>query len=278
MAGQAVGAPLIGLTTTNQLHTFDSATPGNGSTAVNITGLGVNEQILGIDLRPANQTVYGLGSLGRLYTINPGTGAATLVGALAADPADGTNPFTALSGTSFGVDFNPAVDRLRITTNSGQNLRINAANGLTTTDAALNPGAPSIVGSAYDNNDTDPGTGTTLYDIDSATDSLYTQNPPNDGTLVFVGALGVDTNGVVGFEIQNVNTAFASLTNDLNGKSSLYSINLANGAASLIGAFGIGGNPAIAPPLLDITSAPIPEPATAVLMLSGLFGMALRRR
>ena len=279
MAGQAIGAPLIGLTTTNQLHTFDSATPLNASTAVNISGLSINEQMLGIDLRAANQVVYGITSAGKLYSVDPGTGAASFIANLSADPSDATNPFTALSGTAFGVDFNPVADRLRITTNTGQNLRVNPANGFVTTDDSLNPGNPSIVASAYTNNDTDPGTGTTLYDMDDATNTLYIQNPPNNGTLVAVGAgLGIDINGVTGFEILGVDTGYANFMNAVTGKSSLYSINVTSGSAALIGAFGIGGDAAIAPPLLDITGAPIPEPALGLFMLGGLLGVAVRRR
>jgi len=279
MAGQAIGAPLIGLTTTNQLHTFDSAQPINASTAVTILGLAINEQMRGIDLRAANQAVYGVSSLGKLYTLDPTTGAASLVANLSADPTDATNPFTVLSGTAFGVDFNPVADRLRITSNTGQNLRINPANGFVTTDDNLNPGAPSIVASAYTNNDTDPGTGTTLYDIDDATSTLYLQNPPNNGTLTPVGTgLGIDVNGVTGFEILGVDTAFANFMNEATGKSSLYTVNLTTGTASLISPFGIGGDVAIAPPLLDITGAPIPEPALGLFMLSGFLGVAVRRR
>ncbi len=280
MAGQSLGAPLIGLTTTNQLYKFDSSDPSQGIALGSfITGLDFNEQIIGIDRRPASDSMYGVSNLGRLFVISE-AGAASLVGALAADPTDATNPFTALNGTAFGVDFNPAADRLRITTNTGQNLRVNPANGLTTTDDTLNPGNPSIVASAYTNNDTDPGTGTTLYDIDDSTNTLYIQNPPNNGTLVAVGAgLGFDVNGVTGMEILGVDTAFACFMNQVTGKSSLYSVNLAAGTASGIGAFGIGGSTAIAPPLLDITGGPIPEPTTAsVLVLGGLIGAALRRR
>src|SRR5437660_627025 len=51
---------------------------------------------------------------------------------------------------------------------------------------------------------------TTLYDIDS--DSLYIQNPSNNGTLALVGALGVDTSNQVGFDISSAGLAYAALT------------------------------------------------------------------
>jgi len=143
---------LTSVTSLNQLVRFDSATPGTISSSVGITGLQAGETLLGFDYRPATGGLYAIGSTSRLYLINTSTGAATQVGSAGA--------FT-LSGTSFGVDFNPTVDRLRVTSNTGQNLRINPNDGtLAATDTALayaaaDPNAaatPRIVGSAYTNN------------------------------------------------------------------------------------------------------------------------------
>ncbi len=66
-----------------------------------------------------------------------------------------------LSGTTFGVDFNPAADRLRIVSDAGQNLRHNVnPNGVTLADGTLNytAGTPAsgIVAAAYTNNDLQP--------------------------------------------------------------------------------------------------------------------------
>ncbi len=271
-ASQPARAELVvGLTNTNALFTFDSALPMNASTPLSITGLLVNEQILGIDMRPATGALFGLGSAGRLYTLNASTGAATFVSTLSG---------ASLSGTSFGVDFNPTVDRLRVTSNAGQNLRINVDTGAVTVDSALNGAATNISGSAYTNNFAGATT-TTLFGIGSAADLLYIQAPPNNGTLTSVGALGVDTSALVGFDISGATgQAFASLTNGDTSKSSFYSINLATGAATLVGAFGFNGNTAMASPLVDITVAAVPEPQTYALMLGGLLGVGwvARRR
>ena len=56
---------------------------------------------------------------------------------------------------------------------------------------------------------------TTLYDIDSTNDTLQIQNPPNNGTLILVGALGFDTSDTVGFDIATIgstNFAYATLS------------------------------------------------------------------
>ena len=265
---------VVGLTSTNALVTFDTATPLNAAAPINITGLiGANETILGIDRRPATGVLYGLGSSGRLYTLNTLTGAATFASQISG---------ATLSGTAFGVDFNPVPDRLRVTSNAGQNLRIDVTTGVATIDAALNGPTTSLAGSAYTNNFAG-AVSTTLYGISSATDSLYVQSPPNNGTLVLVGALGFDTVAVTGFDISGTSgLAFASLTNGDTAESSFYGINLATGAATLIGAFGIGGNPALAAPLLGIALnvGVIPEPGSYALILAGLLavGSVVRRR
>src|SRR4029079_12679763 len=87
-------ATLVGLTATDQLVTFDSATPATTSNPVAVTGLAASESLLRIDFPPATGQLYGLGSTGQLYTINATTGAATAVG---------STPLT-LTGTNFGFD------------------------------------------------------------------------------------------------------------------------------------------------------------------------------
>jgi hypothetical protein len=273
---QNAGAELVtGLTLTNTLVTFDSSTPGTIIGSVSVTGLSGGETLVAIDRRPATGQLYGLGSASRLYLIDPATGAATQVGSSGA--------FT-LSGTAVGFDFNPTVDRIRVTTTAGQNLRLNPNDGtLAATDTALayatgdpNVGAtPRIVGSAYTNNFSGATT-TTLYDIDSNLDILAIQNPPNNGTLNTVGPLGVNTSDLAGFDISGATgTAFASFVAPAGVLASLFTINLATGAASLVGTIGASSA------LVDIAAVTaVPEPSIGLTTTLGLavIGYAVRRR
>src|SRR5450830_885585 len=229
------------LTASNKLVSFDRATPGTVRTNVAITGLQGGDSLVGIDFRPADGMLYGVGSGGRLYTIDMTTGAATLKSTLTADTADTTQPYTALAGTDFGVDFNPVADRLRIVGNTGQSLRINVDTGLVTTDGAINGGAANsaITASAYTNSIAGTGS-TTLYAIDTVNDTLYVQNPPNNGTLASPVALGIDAGSANGFDIDGRSNA-AYLLATAGGARNLYTVNLAatSAAATLVGALGV---------------------------------------
>lgn len=230
--GSTANYTVFGVTTANNLIRFSSTRPNTILATTPITGLQMGENVLGIDFRPVTGQLFALGSTSRLYTINTVTGAATQVGSAGA--------FT-LSGTDFGFDFNPVPDRIRIVSNTGQNLRVNPNDGtLSGTDTPLNPGAPQVVAAAYINNFAGTTT-TTLYVIDSAADALFIQNPPNNGTLVSVGPLGINITSEAGFDVAaGNNTALAAL--QLNGatSSTLYRIDLATGAASVIGPVGGG--------------------------------------
>jgi hypothetical protein len=256
------------LTVTNNLLRFDSATPGTIASTVAVTGLQALENLLAIDFRPATGTLFGLGSSNRLYQINTTTGVATAVGSPGA--------FT-LSGFEFGFDFNPTVDRIRVTSDADQNIRLNPNDGsLTAVDVPLNPGGSSVTGSAYTNNFAGALT-TTLFAIGTASDVLMIQNPPNGGVLTTVGPLGVSIGSLVGFDISGISgIAYAAFASPVGGTSQLYTINLSTGAATLVGT--IGGNTAVRGLAAPIGTAAVPEPATLLLVGSGAMWMARRRR
>ncbi|HEY1076613.1 MAG TPA: DUF4394 domain-containing protein [Fontimonas sp.] len=231
---------LAAVTASGKLVSFTSAAPQKlctGPTA--ISGLG-SETVLGADLRPANGSLVVLSSANKLYTVNPSTAAATLLSALAADPADTSTPFAGVGAGAVGVDFNPLVDRLRVVGTDGQNLRINVDTGLVTTDGTLNGTATGAAGAAYTNSLGSAGTvGTTsLFIIDPATDTLALQSPPNDGVTTAIGTLGVDADAV-DFEINGrTGTALAAISTAGATASDLYSVNLATGAATRVNGIG----------------------------------------
>lgn len=218
-------APNAYATGGTNLLSFNINSPANAVTTV-ITGMQPGETLVGIDIRPLNSKLYGVGSTSRLYVIDPNTGAATVVGAPFAEP---------LQGTSFGVDFNPVADRLRIVSNTGQNIRVNAENGtLAGKDIAINPAGSNVSAVAYFNNIAGAAT-TFLYDVDATTDRLYRQEPPNNGSLTVVGQLGVNVEASNGFDISGVDKAYAIFTTGAATK--LYKINLNSGAATAVGDF-----------------------------------------
>jgi len=269
---------VYGLSTRNQLVRFDSSTPGMISQSSFIWGLAANEELVGIDFRPATGSLYGVGSFGRIYTLDTMSGMATFVTSLT-DSVTGA-PLS-LMGTEFGVDFNPVPDRLRVTSNQGQNLRINVLTGVTVVDGMLNQasGSPFIVASAYTNNRAGATT-TTLYNIDSVTDMLTRQIPPNDGTQQNVGMLGMDVSALAGLDISTtsgIDTAYAALQPAGTGYSRFSQINLMTGMATDIGV--IGSNQSTDPlAIRDIAVAPVPEPGTLAALGAGLLTIIRRRK
>ncbi|MDB5351701.1 MAG: hypothetical protein JWN86_2948 [Planctomycetota bacterium] len=256
---------MLGLTAANELAAFESTRPDVILSLRPITGLQPTESVLAIDSRPYTGQIYGLGSTGRLYTLDPATGAASMVG---------TGPLaTPLSGAEFDIDFNPFTDVVRLVSDAGQDLRVNPDTGEVSVDpnlayAPTDAGAgttPSIVGAAYANNV--PGGVTRLYEIDSKRGVLVTQgsadvftNPAaeNAGQLYTVGPLGLTTTGKVGFEVTPDGQFLASVPGAGGVGSSLVSINQNTGSASIIGAFPNTST------MRDITSRPRIELAYAV--------------
>ena len=236
---------ILALTADQRLVSFRECNPTRAHPIGSVYGLQAPDTMLvGIDFRVQDGQLYGVGNGGGIYTIGTYSAVATLV----------QNLTVGLDGYFFGVDFNPAANALRIISNTGQNLRQPFAGplaGQTQTDGALNyPGPPAInpamglSGAAYTNNDLDPNTGTTLFDIDTSLNQVVIQSPPNAGSLVATGMLTVDADSPVGFDIytelqNNVainNSGFASLV--VGGVPGFYRVNFLTGQAFLIDYFG----------------------------------------
>lgn len=248
----------VAVTASNRLIRFNAGQPSKILSKTALSGLQPGETVLGIDYRIAKGQLFALGSTGRLYRLDATTGAATAVGAPLA---------AALSGEEFGVDFNPTVDRVRVVSNTGLNLRIHPDTGALVDgnpaldgaqpDGALvyvagdpNAGkAPAVVAAAYTYNKGNEKI-TTNYAIDAAAGTLVMQGSmegatpvvsPNTGQLRTVGGLGAGAFKTAAFDIADLSgAAFAALTPAGAGASRWVEIDLKSGAAKTLGTIGGG--------------------------------------
>ena len=225
-AGASAADTIYGVTDGNRLIRFSSEAPGAAASNIALQGLGDGERVVGFDVRASDDHLYAVTSSNRAVRVDPVTG----------ETRAAFGPF-GLNGGSFGVDFNPQANALRITSDSEQNLRVSDAN-VTTTEgnlayAAGDPGAgtnPSVGAIAYTNN-TPGATSTTLLGIDSARDALVRIDPPASGQLRTVGALGQNAVEPTGFDIAPGGTAYAAFRVG-EGPQALYRIDLNNGRAT----------------------------------------------
>ncbi|HEV7731856.1 MAG TPA: DUF4394 domain-containing protein [Candidatus Binatia bacterium] len=272
--------PIVGLTDSGTSFVrFTRDHPGT-VVSVGLTGVTAGETMVGIDYRPQTGQLFGLGinataNTGTLYVLDSQTGAAIAVGTpgqiafvgAGAIPIDFPDP--AVIG--WGVDFNPAVDRLRVVTGSGLDFRVNPNDGSpvdgnlggvtlvggTNPDGDIHGLTTSADGAAYTNNVGRPlvgGIPTTLYTLDAVTNALHIQNPPNTGTQtnelpVTLGGSPLDFTSQSGFDIPSdvsVDTSNVAATGAgyaalaVGGTTHLYAIDLATGAASDLGAIDDG--------------------------------------
>jgi hypothetical protein len=247
--GPPPSTKITALTTTNELVTFDSATSGNVSAPLPVTGLVAGEGLVAIDRRPATGQLYGMTKQSRLYTIDETSGAASQVG---------TGQFTpSLAGQAWGFDFDPVADRIRVASQTAaQNLRLDPTTGVATAESPLvfdagDPNAaftPQIVALAYTNNV--PGAaGTTLFGYDYNKDSLVRvgsaggdPNPASSGALATVGRSGITATPAanIGMDIGTDGTAWALLRDD--GVARINTIDLTTGQAALVGDVGAGAD------------------------------------
>ncbi|WP_152364954.1 DUF4394 domain-containing protein [Microlunatus speluncae] len=233
------GGTAVGLTDHGHLVSFKLRAPESPKTIGAVHGLKGDKKLIGIDYRVQNGKLYGVGSSGGIYTVSTSSAKATKVSQLT----------VTLQGSKFGVDFNPAADRLRVISDSGQNLRHDVnPGGATIADGTLTlppdpAAAAGVTAAAYTNNDLDPDTATTLFDLDTTRDQVVLQSPANSGQLSPTGKLGVDAGSDAGFDIYSelsrgsTQAVAGWATLKVDGRYGLYSINLLTGAADREGRF-----------------------------------------
>lgn len=218
------------------LTTFDTDRPAAVMSMVVVRGLQPGENILGLDFRPSNNRLYALGSYSRLYIIDPATGQASQVG-------EGTLT-TILEGAHFGFSFNPTVDRIRVTSDTGQNMRLHPDTAaVAAIDGRLNYAdskKPVVVTSAYTNS-VAGATTTMLYNFDLGQRALVIQNPPNDGTLsIAIQIPPADFSDVTALDISAQTQKGYLATREFGAaRTQLYEVDLTAKTVTLVGTVGV---------------------------------------
>lgn len=209
MALAPLEAPLVfaldgNMAGTQRLLSFNVRTPNN-ATATALTGLPAGERLLAIDFRPSNGRMYGLSSAGKLFTIDPDTGTATLASTLSVS-ADIVNGLAL--GKNYAMDFNPVAGALRIVStgegdNISRNYRVPGTNlessGTTLTDSNLSLGGSGtgfgVTKIAYSNSFNPAPASTLLFGIDVVNNN-FIQQDANAGTLTTLGRATTEVNTI----------------------------------------------------------------------------------
>ena len=149
---------------------------------------------------------------------------------------------------------------------------------LVATDTALNPSS-SVTAVAYDRNDNNPAAPTTLFGIDPTTGQLVrigsvdgAPSSPNSGVVTAIGLLGINAVGTNRFDIGLDGIAYAGLSVGAPIPSSLYTINLSTGTATLVGQIGDGSDG------IRGLAVAVPGPSGTLLALSAAVALLRRRR
>ncbi|HZR36421.1 MAG TPA: DUF4394 domain-containing protein [Nevskia sp.] len=224
------GPDLVAVTASNKLITFNHGSPGTLDSSVAISGLQPGENVVGIDYRPADGKLYGLGSSGELYLLDLRSGAATPKARLS----------TALDGSAFGLSFNPVDGKLRVLSDAGQNLVVDADSGAAQAESGFDSAKVSAVAAAYTTQPNGPFA-TTLYVINSKGAEISSSIAPSSGKLMTVGAIGSDIGKPAGFDIRGneaAGVAYAATAAPDASSSKLYLVKLSAGSVKSLGTIG----------------------------------------
>jgi len=227
-ASSAAAEMAVGLVGDNTLVMIDGAKPAV-TKSMQVDGV---KKLLGIEVRPSNKMLYGVGEDGTVVTIDVSSGKATKVSKL--DKMLPENVAGAI------VDFNPAADKLRFMGTDGTNLRADVDSGKVTTDGSLafedgdmhKGEKPNVVAAAYSNSFGKPEK-TAMYDIDATIGALIHQTKPNDGALKAIGKLGIDKAKTYAFDIHT--SADGKNTAWLVANGTLYTVSIETGKATQVG-------------------------------------------
>ncbi len=254
---------LHGITTANQLVSFDSANPSTFTSTVSVSGLvqadGTTPDplayIANLSYNPQSGSFFGVDSNANIYSLSI-TGAATLL----------NNTF-APGGFAAGMAYDTFTAGFLYADDSAESYNISTA-GVVSQNANLfygigdaNEGStPFISGVGIDS---DFGL---LYYLDSALGTLATGVDPVSGEIFTIGSLNTSFTDFGGITVDFDGNIWGALSSDgLN--SELFSIDSTTGAATSQGALSAG-----------LYTVAIPEPSSALLALASSLLLLRRRR
>ena len=253
-AGQPPGNELLfAINARGELLRFRAGKPNVILTRKKIAGL--DEDVRGMDFRVSHGALFVLGASGRLYTLDTDTAQATALGEAP----------LALPAVETGFDFNPTVDRMRVTLADGTNLRAHPVTGAQVDsdpkadgvqrDGALvyapndpHAGWPALIsGVAYTYNQKNDKL-TTNFAIDGARGTLVTMGSregvepvvsPNGGQVFTVGTLKTGPLTGVSFDISDVhNSAYLAASRVGDTRTHLFRVDLDSGKATYLASIG----------------------------------------
>src|SRR5688572_28805562 len=179
---------LYGLSPTNDLYTYRTGSPPQLVSEVELKGMSAGETMVAIDIRPSTKQLFGVSDQDIIYTINATDGTVTKIS---------QEPFKpSLEGTTIGMDFNSATDKLSLLSDAQQHL-------------ILDPVSGQVVGSGLPSKFPTNGTAivvNTIYNIDVAEGRL-TKQDMSTGSSAIVGSTRIRMNGEGGFDVNQKGTA-----------------------------------------------------------------------
>lgn len=244
LVGTSPNTGFYGLGPANELYFYYSGPPVTLFSSTVITGLRDGERIIAIDIRPSTGHLYGVSDSSNIYWIRT-TLAMDSHTPIAQAFLVSTEPLKpALEGTMVGFDFESKPERIRIVTDTGQNLTVDPNTGLVIavdTEVGVHGGNVMINGTALYTNPYST-VGNIIYDMDAAEGKLYKQYPGTP-SLTLVGSTGLMITGEGGFDISTKGTAMAVLQTGKPGAVDpefglayrLYSVNLKNAQVTVLG-------------------------------------------